>query len=324
MTEQVFFSLMAKNQLSGAYLLYGLEPYSRLAALKRLALTIDEAARELNVTTLKAPALADAVNACESLPFFAQRRLVILRDLDGDTADGLGDYLKSLPSTTLLILDRPGEGEKTGKLFKALNKEDRCVEFAPFDEGRAADFVEKRARENGIPMDRLVARKLVSCLGTDLGGLENALLMLGDYAGKGNPVTVQAVDVCITPSPDFQIFSILDALVAGNKKPAVSQLAGMLKTGADTSMRLASFFEGRIKQMLIARQMLTAREPREAILRALGGSPYAAKKTIQNAEKCTLSQLVSALAAFSRVDSLQKQGLMKDDDALLLAIFQNF
>ncbi len=321
MDENGFFQLIQSGAVCGAYLLYGEEAYSREQAVRQITAAIDGAARELNVQPLKNPEPGDVINACETLPFFSERRLVIVTELSADTAAALADYAGGVPETTVLLILYAGRPNAQGALFKALAKAGRAVEFERFAPERAVAFLEKRAAAQGSSIDRQAARRLVERVGTDLTALESTLTRLVDYVGCGNRVLTEAVMACVPAPVEATVFSILDALLAGNKRVAVTGLTELIKSGADTSMRLASFFEGRLKQMLIAKQMLAAGQTDQAVIKALGGSPYAAKKTVQNAKKCTMERLVHAIEAFASVDWRQKQGVMKDDDALLLAFF---
>lgn len=321
MDESAFFQAIQSGAVSGAYLLYGEEAYSRDQAVRQISALVDEAARALNVQRLKNPEPAAVIDACETLPFFSARRLVVVNELSADTANALCGYVETVPDTTMLLILYSGKPNAQSALFKQLGKAGRAVEFAAFSPERAAAFVEKRAASIGTSIERQAVRKLVERAGTNLALLESTLARLADYAGSGNPVTIRAVETCVPAPVEATVFTILDALIAGNRRTAVAGLMELIKSGADTPMRLASFFEGRIKQMLIAKQLLGAGIAEQSIVKTLGGSPYAAKKTVQNARKCTSEQLVRALEAFGDVDALQKQGACKDADALLMAFF---
>ena len=117
---------------------------------------------------------------------------------------------------------------------------------------------------------------------------------------------------------------MLDRFLAGDLKTGLSMLQTALQSGEQSSMQLASFFEGRMKQMLTAKQLLLARQPEQAVVKQLGGSPYAAKKTVAAAKTCSLSRLRTAVLSFSGVDAAVKTGAKKDTDALLLAIYRSF
>ncbi len=305
----------------GAYLLYGDEPYSRAAAIRAVCDTLNGAAREMNLTVFTAPAAADVRNACESLPFFDERRVVIVREADADTCAALAAYVKDTPDTTVLLIEANGKPRADSPLWKALHALERTVEFARFDPIRAEKFLQKRADEGGYPLERAAARRMVEWIGCDLSALANALAAVSGYVGAGNAVTLAAVEKCVTPSSEYAVFVMLDSLVAGDREAALRQLYGMLADGADTPVRLASFFEGRFRQMLLAKQMLLNGAGEQEIVKAIGGSPYAAKKTIQNAKRCALPQLAAAVEAFATALYRQTQGEGRDDMLLLTAVY---
>ncbi len=302
-------------------MLCGEERYSMGQAVRQIMTRMDDGARELNLQTLKNPEAHDVINACETLPFFAEQRVVRVSELSADCATALANYVGNAPETTLLLLLFPGKPNAQSPLYKNLLKLERVVEFAPFTPERAAAFLQKRAKAQAATLDRAAAQRLIQWIGTDLTALESALTRLIDYAGPNGRVTLEAVENSVPAPVEATVFSILDALIAGNQKAAVFGLTDLIKNGGDSPMGLAAFFAGRIKQMLMAKQLLLSGQGDQSVIKALGGNPYAAKKTLQNAKKCTLQQLVKGLEAFSSVDSLQKQGIMKDEDALFLAFF---
>ncbi len=319
-----FIKQIAEGSIGGAYCLCGQEPYVRERAVKKVLSLLNADLKDMNAQVLTNPAASDVINACETLPLFDLRRVVIVRELAADAATALADYAPNVPDTAVLLIEVRGAPNTASALYKALNKEDRVVLCEPFTADRAADFLLKRAREAGGTIDRNAARMLIERLGTDLSQLENALNRLMGFVGQGSTVDIAAVETCVDPPVDASVFRILDALVAGNKRAAISELTALVQSGADTSMRLAAFFFGRVRQMLTARRLLDEKRGEQEIVRALGGSAYAAKKTVQNARKCTAKQLANALEALRDVDYCQKQGVMKDDDALLMALLNNF
>ena len=322
MTENEFFNAIRDNSLHGAYCLYGREPYSRSRAVAACRAARAEAARELNVQPLRSPAFSDLVNACETLPFFDERRLVIAYDVSGDTLSSLADYVEKVPESCILLLDRDDPIKQSG-MFQTLKILGRTVEFAPYDEDKAVAFLEKRARENGVRLERPAARRLVALLGTGLAALENALLRTADYVGRDNPLDVRAVDRCVEPEREVAVYAILDPLVAGNKKGALSALLTMLADG-ESAMGLSSYLLGASKKLLTAKQLLAQRRTEKEIAQALGGSPYAAQKTVQKAKRCDEGKLLYAVERFAAVQIDQVAGRARGEDARVLAVLECF
>ena len=328
MTERAFLNLIAENKLSGAYYLHGNEPYSRNAAVQKALATMDGPMGELNVQRLRQPLAADVINACETLPLFCDKRMIVASELDADAAEALTAYIPRTPETSVLLVIRAGKAVATSAFYKAFSSLDRAVEFKAFDpkEGpdEAREFIDACAAACGSTIEPGAARLVLDWVGYDQGTLETTVIRLCDYAGRGKRVTMEDVRACLPPSPEQTVFQILDRLVAGNRKGALTALVGLRKDGAYTSMQLASIIAGQLRQMLLARQWLDQGKNEQAAAKELGGSPYAAKMTVQKAKKCTLAQIVPAMELFSDIDWQQKTGTVRDDDAMLMAMLKSF
>lgn len=324
MEVKEFFAQIASGSLSGAYYLFGTEPYGRQQAVRRAIASIDETMRDLNVSVLKGAPADEIINAADSLPLFSDRRLVIVREIDADTANRLARYVEHVSETTILLIDFAGTPDKRSALYQTLKGHNRTVEFMMYEPEQATGFVEKRARENGIPIEHAAAKRIVEWVGCDLAALENTLLRVSGYVGAGQPVTLGAVETCVLPSAEYSVFVALDALIAGNRKTALTLITGMLRDGQNHPRALAAFFEGRLKQMVLARRLIDRNVSEQTILKAIGGNPYAAKMTVKNAKKCTLDQLVGALNAFGGIEFSETQGEMRSEDGLFLAVMKYF
>lgn len=322
-TDLAFFALLKEGRVSGAYYLFGVEEYSKERALLRVKGLLNPSVLDMNYSKLRAPNAEAVIAAAETMPFFDERRVVVAEETPSSEYGKLTGYLPQVPESTVLLFLQRGDANKSNGLFVALSKEGRAVDFAAYDEAMATTFVLKRASEHGVSIDQFTARNLVTMVGTDLFTLESAILKAGAYAGYGAPVSEKHLRACVVPNVEYRVFSVLDKLVAGNKKAAITELLGMLDSG-ESAMGLASFFEGRFKQMLAAKELLLSGLSDDAAAKRLGGSPYAAKMTLKNAKRMSLDQLRSCVIAFGNVDYYQKQGRMQDKNALLLAVLQNF
>ena len=89
-------------------------------------------------------------------------------------------------------------------------------------------------------------------------------------------------------------------------------------------MGVAGFLEGRLRLMLIAREMLDQKRPRSEILSRIGGSPYAADNAIKSVQRLTAAQLKNSVAAFAEVNALVKSGERDERNALFYAIYKSF
>lgn len=316
--------LAAGAPLGGAYYFCGEDPYSLSKGVRAVVERTNPDLREMNTTFLRSPLPADIQAAAETLPFFDELRVVVVQEFDADTANALEEYVKTVPQTTALVFVRQGKAPAANPLCKAISALDRTVSFNPLDASQLQMFLQKRAKENGIPLDGMAAARLVQFLGADLGALENTLLMVGAYVGFGNRVTVQAVEACVRPSSEYEVFKIMDPLWAGNKREGIRILATLLNDPAESAIGLATLCERNVRQVLNAKQLLMQGKSESQIAQILGMKPYPAQKAVASAKKRTYEQLVKMLETFIVVEWKQKQGLAKAGEALLFACQENF
>lgn len=303
----------------------GEEELTKQEAIGRVEENLDAGFRDLNRQTLQTPSPQEVLSACAQLPFFDAFRVVLVKDWDKDTADALckKDAILFVPDTTVLLLVQRGESKKTDPFFKLLAKQNRVVAFEKLNQDRAINLVMREAGLKNVGITRGTASRLVDMVGADAYRLKNEFSKAADYVGRNGEVTEKVLSLVVTPTTEFAVFEMLEALLSGKKQQGVAMLEKALKEG-ESALGLAAFMAGRLKLILIAREYLDMGKSADAAAKLLGGSPYAAKKAVQSAQKRTTVSLRQAVAAFERVDLMTRQGLAKDSEALLLGVFSQF
>lgn len=326
MNETEFYQATKNRSLKGAYLLCGEEELTKQEAAVRVEELLDPGFRELNRQSFTRPAAASEVfAACDQLPLFDSFRLVEVKEWDESVSRGLleKDRLLFLPDTTVLLLLCRGACKKTDPLFKLLAQKNRVAVFEPLTRDRAVNMLLREAGLKNVGLSRSVAGLLADRVGYDAYRLRNEFSKAADFVGPRGEVTEAVLDSVVTPTAEFQVFELLETLLAGRRAQGLTMLRQALQQG-ENALGLAAFLCGRLKLILTAREHLEAGKTPEAAAKLLGGSPYAAKKAVQSAQKRTAAQWRQVLKAFELVDIQTKQGLAKDSDALLLAVISQF
>ena len=328
MNEQELFERTNRRELAGAYLFEGSEELTKQMAVDRIVALLDVGFSELNLKRFKAPDAVAVLDAAHAVPVFDALCVTVFTEFD-DAAlfDELSrrsalDLLFSAEGTILLFVRRgTGRDNAFSKLFK---EKDRYVLFDTLSEDRAMKLCVRSCALRGVRLDRPEAMQLVNMVGTDAYRLENEVSKLCDYVGNGGAIRDDVLKTVVTPSVEYEVFPMLNALLSGNKKVAMRMLTEAMKSGKENPLRVASFLEGRLKQMLIGRELLDEKRPRPEILKAMGGSPKAAEIALKNAQKFPTAQLRTAVAAFAEINARMKQGLLNESDGLVLAIYRSF
>lgn len=314
----------AEGILSGAYFLVGEEEYAKSKAVRQTTELVDGDLRAINTDRLTRCDAETVKGACEMLPLFGPRRVVVVSELTAEQSKSLAEYVLSVPETAVLLIVQQGEAKKTDALFKKLSGENRVVAFSRYEPDRAVMFLQKRAASREMRISSATARHLIDLVGTDLGTLESWLFRTADYVGENREITAKDVDKCVTPGADYKIFEMFSAMMAGKRGDGMRILYGMLQNG-ESPMGLIIFLEGRLKGMLSAKRMLKAGMAEKEAAKALGGNPYAASKTVQEAAKVAEGWLEDAVIAFTEAESAVVSGrIIGDKEALMLAVSKAF
>lgn len=310
--------------VGGAYYFCGEDPYSLNKGVRAVIERTNPDLRDMNTTVLRAPQAAEIRASAETMPFFDELRVVVVQEFDADTANALEGYVKSMPQTTALLFVRPGKPPLANPLYKAVSALNHVVSFDPLTGTQLNAFLQKRAKDNGIVLDESAANRMIAFLGSDLGALENTLLMLGAYVGFGNRVTIKAVDACVRPPSEAKVFGIMDDLWSGKKKDGMRALLELVNDPSENAMGLATLFSRNVRTVLNVKQCLLRGKTEAQTSQLLGMKPYPVQKAAASAKKRSYAQLVEMLDAFIAIEWNQKQGLAKAEDSLILACQEHF
>ena len=103
------------------YLLYGEERYLKRQYREKLkkALCADGDQMNVQVYEGKDQNIGEIIDLAETLPFFADRRLILIEDsgLFKKSAEELADYMSSIPETTYFVFAEKEIDKKT-KMYK--------------------------------------------------------------------------------------------------------------------------------------------------------------------------------------------------------------
>lgn len=167
--------------------------------------------------------LSTLMDSMETLPFFADRRVVVLQNIGlfdkklTNLAAGLAENLATIPETTFLIIVEPSSDKRT-KLYKALKKLGVICEFPYLSESELIKYIARTLGKYEIKIDAMTARYLIHHVGDQLMVLHNELEKLANYIGDGQVVTKEAIDDVCQKSVENKIFELVDCM--GTKKRA--------------------------------------------------------------------------------------------------------
>ncbi|MEG1548193.1 MAG: DNA polymerase III subunit delta [Clostridia bacterium] len=316
-----FFNAIKNDMLHGAYLLHGMEEFVKDSALEALLSTIDPTTRELNVQTAQ-PQSDAVISACETLPFFDRRRVVLCRMLPtGNDGTALRDYLARIPDSTLLIFFIRGKADGTTALYKALSKSGHDVSFDILTPDEAIKWILQQGKKHNVTIAPQSARYMLDIVGPQLSTLNNEFIKAASYAGNGNEITREVISRAVTRNIEYRVFDMVEYFLSGKAGDGARALSVLLKDG-EKPIGIAALLSSRFKLMLAARECIDSGVAREVAIKRIGGNEYAAKKALESAKRYPRARLLRCISAFSDVSFLQISGAMRDYEALELALLR--
>jgi DNA polymerase-3 subunit delta len=277
--EDDVLGAIARGSLDPVYCLHGAERFliDRCVMALRAAVLGAGASSGLNhdVFELKESGLVAAINAAQTLPMFAKRRLVVGRGIDqlkSDELEPLLPYLADPNPTTCLVL----MGEKIdGRLrpFQTMRKAGYLHEFPRLRDRELPAWLAREASARKIPLEAAAAQALAEAGGSDLGRLSQALDQLAIYVGAGGKVRAADVETLIAETRERGVFELTKAIGEGNVAHALSLLANML-ANREPPLRIQFMLVRQLRQIWRAKELAAEGAPRQEIASAVGIAPF--------------------------------------------------
>ncbi len=329
MDRKEFSQLLKAGNVRGAYLFEGVEENIKAATLQNLRKAIlPEGFEELNESVMDAPASDAIIAACETLPFMADKRLVIVREhpaLTGraDADDRLISYIPNVPDSAVLVFLCRGKADARKKLYTAIKKANGIVSFAPLTDAELNAWIVKTFAGLGKSVSPQTASVLSFTVGSDTALLRREIEKLAALAGDRDTVTEEDVHAVATRSVECTVFEMVDAVVAGQQGKAFGLLRDMLTTGSDRLGILAMLLR-QFRLMQHIKIMQFEKLSPGDIKQRLGVAPFAAERCMRQASGYTGGQVKKAVQICLNSEYMVKSGGYNQEGALESAMLQIF
>lgn len=334
-------------------LIHGPAELLRAEALAALAggVSADPELAALNTSRLEGRTLtfAELHNACDTLPFLAERRLVVVEGLlarlaasgkrkskDATEAeeeeaaeqetveDAKGQvkrflaYLGQVPESTELALleadTASGPGLRRVQELTRSNQA-RVILCEKPRKNDLPDWIRARARSRRVKLDAAAIQDLAEFIGDDLRQLEQELTKLADYAGD-RVVTREDVRLLVPATRAASVFDMVDALGLGNGPTAGRLMQHALDVDGEPPLRLLAMI-ARQYRLLIQVKALQAQGARPPeIAKMLNVGEWTLPRFVNQASRHSFPHLERAMARILAADEAIKTGRLTDREAM--------
>ena len=336
MPEQTFdatLRALKKGDIAPVYYLVGAEDLLKSDLAREIAdRVLDPSLRDFNfdqrtATSLDPEELSTLLN---TLPMMADRRVVILRDVEGwqKKARGRAELLRYLArpaAETVLVLVQGGADPDPESELSKLALTVRCNALPP---DRVLRWLSHRSEQLGITLQAEAAEHLLHAVGSDLMTLDAELSKLASLS-PGTALTRELVGDLVGVRHGETMFDWRDAIFDDATARALTLLRPVLDQSGISGVKLVSLLGTTLAGILLARahreKGVKGVALESAIFRSLLASrPFGlgewkaeAAKWARWSERWPARRLSAALRATLATDQALKSTTLSDEQALL-------
>ncbi len=281
--------MIQAGPLPGLILLYGPESYFAEQGLQliRDAVVAPEN-RDFNLTQYHGKDFkpGEVVEQARTFPVFAERRLVVIKNLhdaSADQLDGLLAYLEDpVPETVLLLTADKIDARR--KFYQILKKTGKAFEFKKIYENQLPTFVRDLAKSFNVTLTGEGLKLFCKRVGTNLVEVQGELEKLLGYLGDRDIADEKDVAAIVSDTRIESIFDLTDALGEGDVSGAFQLLNRLLAEGQAPLMVLAMMTR-HFRQMWKVSELVAQKVPQSEFPKRVGVSPYFLKGLMQQASR---------------------------------------
>jgi len=312
MTAQEFETALGKGTIPALSYLYGEETFLVERGVRQLLeRALDPSLKDFNFNVFYGNETkgVEILDAAQTLPMFAERRVVLVKRADAlkaDTLDSLLPYVRNPAATTCLVFTG-AKIDQRKKFFQELKKQGCLVEFKRLYDNKLSGFIQSEAVSQGKTIDPAGAGLLSLLIGNNLQELSSQLEKLAVYCGPRPRITVEDVRTIASSSKAFTAFELARFLGMRDLQNALKSLGALFRNGEDAPLMIGALTR-HFRQLWRIRELLDRRVPQADIGRELNIHTFFLGELVQQAKNFTRGELGRLFEELYRCDVASKTG----------------
>ena len=324
------------------YILMGQDDFSLHESLEEIKRGMgDPALVSMNTTTLDGQQLTldQLRTVCETVPFLAERRLIIVNGLlerfepkrrsgrqrktrrilnQQNDCKPLASCITQIPdSTTLVLID--GQVGSSNPLLRELSAKAQVKSFPLLKNARLRQWIGRRVKKEGGSISPGAVDLLAKLIGSNLWIMASEINKLVLFT-SGRCIEEEDVNRLVSKAQEVNVFAMVDAILEFKAGVAEQLLQRLLENGAAPAYLLVML--SRQVQMIVRAKGLRSQRKHEAEIQDRLGltSEFALRKVLEQADRYPMRQILGLYHRLLETDLSIKTGKYSGELALNLLI----
>lgn len=316
---------LKSGQFKQVYLLYGEEAYLKKQYKARFIKAMLPEGDTMNYACYegKNTDIREVIDLAETLPFFAERRLIVFEDTGFFKSSGgdLADYIGEMPDTTYFIFIE-NEVDKRSKLYKAVKAKGYIAELGIQDESTLRRWIQGLVAKEGSQMAPADITYFLNKVGTDMENITKELEKLFCYAIDRDKLTREDIDAVCTTQITNHIFEMVNAVAAKQQRRALDLYYDLLAL-KEPPMRILFLLIREYRMLFQVKALMQQGCTKKEIAARAGIHPFAAGRYMEQAKKFRLEELRDVMEEGADTEERVKTGFLTDSLAVELFLVKH-
>ncbi|MGF7056379.1 DNA polymerase III subunit delta [Brassicibacter mesophilus] len=341
MSYKIFLNDIEKNNLKKVYILYGNEMYLKdwfLSEVKNRY--VDKSFETLNYVHLdgKEISIDNIINACETLPFMSDKKIVVVEDVTYFTStkgsnvqdeEELSNYLLNLnESTCLIFVEKEDKIDNRKKIVKKVKEVGSVIQLTKLKDEELNKWILDIFGKNGKKISKKDIYYFIqasgyfeSSINKTLYDLENEIIKICNYLGDRNEVTKNDIDKVGIKTLQNNIFKLVDGI--GQKKTEVSlSIFNEMLLESQPLQVILHMIIRQLRLLLMAKLLEEKGYSHGSIAQKMNIHSFVAQKIVGQSKNFTIEELKKGLEDGLEVDKSIKTGKMDSKLAVEMLIVE--
>jgi len=305
---------MTKQQkIYPIYVIAGQDIHRRDQALSQLRSQLlgqDQGLGEVRLEGKNAD-LPDVLDELRTVPFLAERKVVILDDADkfvSDNREALEDYFNAPAETGSLIMI-VDTWRKATRLDKQIAKIGQVISAEPMKGREVVSWVMAEAQKMEKTLSMSAAAELVETVGTDTGRLANELEKLAMFVGQRKQISSEDIASLSGQTAQENVFLITDLLAEGKTAEVTRVLNSILESDRSAEYSMVGVLTFSLRRLLKAKTLLENGIRQNEVLSACKIYPGISDRFFAQVKRFSVERLRKLIDNLAKVDYANKTGL---------------
>jgi DNA polymerase-3 subunit delta len=306
------------NVSDSILLLHGTDPYSIKQAAEQAVADAKIALDDVLSFDMEETPLEEAIEAAMTIPFFSDRKAVILRNATFLTAKPAKDMPQDVnvlaryfehpsPATLLIVLVPSDKLECKKELLSLLELHGSIRKFETAKKQDLYEMARSIVATDGMRFEPDALEELIRRIDENVTMLERELEKIRLYAMDADVITLAMIESITPRNLEDNVYELINQIVAKNKATAMRMLQDLTRLNVDP-VYLMQALSGKFQELLTAKALIKSKMTYEEMMRHFGYSKGRMYYVQKNASEMDADLLARYLDDLGTLDFKVKSG----------------